>query len=92
MVEKEQTKEFKSESYRYISSYVDIETNGDNLFPKSIDADCVENLLDVGCGTGHYLNAWKNKYSVSNAIGIETSNDGVALLNKKWNNEEDWKI
>ena len=63
-IDNNQTKEIDSESYRYISSYIDEDLKDEFFFPKnSIDADCVEKILEVGCGTGQYLNAWKNKYS-----------------------------
>jgi len=87
-IDNNQTKEIDSESYRYISSYIDEDLKDEFFFPKNrIDADCVEKILEVGCGTGQYLNAWKNKYSASKAIGIEPSIDGVNLLNNKWKNE-----
>ena len=87
MKEKEQTKEFDSESYRYISSDIDNEEMiGGFLFPKCIDDKNVEKILEIGCGNGAGVNEWKKKYRSSTAVGIEPSSDGVALLKKKWSN------
>lgn len=83
MDEKKQTQEFDLESYRYISSYINDGRRNDMIIPKSINEELVNSILDVGCGNGGFLNAWKNHFSVKgvgSAIGIEPSAEGIKLV------------
>ena len=89
MDEKKQTQEFDLESYRYISSYINDRGRKDPIVPQSINKKLVNSILDVGCGNGEFLNAWKNHFSVGgSAVGIEPSAEGIDLVKEKWRQDE----
>ncbi len=78
-----QTNEFETESFRYVSSYLGDRYDGDYFFPESIVGE-VKNILDVGCGNGEFLFAWKKHYKAIKAVGVEPSKKAVELLRTKW--------
>lgn len=90
--EKNQTDAFDSESYRYITSDINDGQRRDALIPKSIDGKLVNSILDVGCGSGSFLNDWKNYFSANNAVGIEPSARGIELVSEKWKNDKELRF
>lgn len=84
-----QTKQFESESLRYVSSYLNDEHNR-HFFPDSI-AGKVKKILDVGCGNGEFLLAWKKHYRAELAVGVEPNREAVELLQKKFE-EYDYSV
>lgn len=85
MNEQHQTQHFDSESYRYVSSYISNGVRTDNSIPNSIEEKRVSSILDVGCGNGEFLADWHARLSAKNSVGVEPSQEGVKLLQKKWN-------
>jgi tRNA G46 methylase TrmB len=59
--QKNQTDEFESESYRYVSSYLSDEIKTD-FFPNSLLQKTFTTMLDIGCGNGQFLNEWQKKF------------------------------
>ena len=88
MDEKKQTEQFESESYRYISSYLNDGGRRDLLIPQCLNSDNIQSILDVGCGNGEFLNAWKHHFSAKIGVGVEPSSEGVKLLQNKWSSEK----
>ena len=89
-----QTQEFVSESYRYVSSYLDLPSKDiavilDHLNDKILNKDLIEKILDVGCGNGESLDLYKKNFSASFAVGIEPSKDAVKVLQKKYKNNKE---
>tara|TARA_Y100000996_G_scaffold407758_1_gene385776 strand:- start:467 stop:1174 length:708 start_codon:yes stop_codon:yes gene_type:complete len=86
-MEKNQTKEFESESYRYVSSYLD--EKREDLVPDSLISKSISTMLDVGCGNGDFLNCWKKQIGIEKATGVEPSEDAIKLLNEKWKDHKE---
>ena len=78
--QKNQTDEFESESYRYVTSYLSDEIKTDFFFPKSLLQKTLTTMLDVGCGNGQFLNEWQKNFQLDIAIGVEPSAKAVNLL------------
>jgi ubiquinone/menaquinone biosynthesis C-methylase UbiE len=89
MDEKKQTEQFDSESYRYISSYIDSGGRSDYTIPQSLNSENIQSILDVGCGNGEFLNAWKNHFSAKIGVGIEPSSEGIELVKRKWQSDKE---
>ncbi len=84
-----QTKQFKSESLRYINSYLyekDQVLKEKILIPKSISKKSVKTICDIGCGNGERMKIWKEYFKLKKAYGIEPSNKGIRILRKKFRN------
>jgi ubiquinone/menaquinone biosynthesis C-methylase UbiE len=82
-----QTNEFESESYRYVSSYLNDSYTKSEVFLKELPTDQVKSLLDVGCGNGEFLLAWKNHFNATKVVGVEPSQEAIKLLREKWSKE-----
>ena len=62
-----QTKQFKSESLRYINSYLhkkDQVLKEKILIPKSISKRSVKTICDIGCGNGERMKMWKEYFKL----------------------------
>lgn len=77
-----QTREFESESLRYVSSHLNTQAVIKSTFP--VLSKNIKSILDVGCGNGHFLYSWKQHYQVQEAMGVEPSSEAVRLLKEKW--------
>lgn len=86
--QRNQTDEFESESYRYVTSYLSDEIKTDFFFPNSLLKKTLTTMLDVGCGNGIFLNEWQKKFQLDRAVGIEPSAKAVNLLNDKWRSDD----
>ena len=89
MDEKKQTEQFESESYRYISSYIDNVGRIDDIIPQSLNSKNIQSILDVGCGNGEFLNARKNYFSAKIGMGIEPSSEGIELVKRRWHSDKE---
>lgn len=82
MIPIDQTREFKGESLRYVSSHLHNNLDFKNVFPNSVGN--IRSILDVGCGNGDFLYSWKQYYQAEQAMGVEPSQEAVKLLKEKW--------
>ena len=86
--QRNQTVEFESESYRYVTSYLSDEIKTDFFFPNSLLKKTLTTMLDVGCGNGIFLNEWQKKFQLDRSVGAEPSAKPVNLMNDKWKSDD----
>ena len=77
-----QTLAFKRESKRYFDAHR--EASDVRVFPVALQDGDFTNVLDVGCGNGALLQAWAEKYEVTEAMGVEPSSETIHALRNKW--------
>jgi ubiquinone/menaquinone biosynthesis C-methylase UbiE len=84
-----QTERFTSESFRYVSSYLNDQIRTDHVVrPGKISASEVFSVLDVGCGNGTFLRDYVDYYEADTGVGIEPSAEAISLLSDKWSDDK----
>lgn len=81
---KKQTENFRKESLRYVSSYLNDESKGQFLKDEEIfESFTPTNVLDVGCGNGNSLESIVSRFNC-NGSGVEPSSEAIELLKHKF--------